>query len=145
MWNNLKHRALSGKLNFFVPIIFMDDTVLILSGSMKDGKHVGVIKELLHESGIESRWEIASAHKQADDVAKHVHGYNDWRLPLITIAGRSDALSGCAAFMSNNPVISSRPDWKDIESLQMIFFSSVYTTATLHLVPCSVRNRRRRM
>ena len=102
------------------------DVVPIISGSEMDRKHVLRIREALEERGIGFEWKAYSAHKEPDRVKSLIkEEYQKERVPIITVAGRSDALSASSAFMSDNPVIASRPDWDDPYSLDMYFFSTI--------------------
>ncbi len=100
--------------------------VPIISGSENDKEHVLAIGDALKEHGIGNNWHAHSAHKEPEDVKFLIEEtYQSSRVPIITVAGRSDALSASSAFMSKNPVIASRPDWNDPDSLEMYFFSTI--------------------
>jgi len=102
--------------------------VPIISGSKSDEPHVSAIRRALDGFGIESSWDVASAHREHKDAMALVYTYN-FRpsSPVITVAGRSDALSGCVAFESRYPVIASRPDHNKPYDLEMYYFSTVGT------------------
>ncbi|MFQ5729489.1 MAG: phosphoribosylaminoimidazolesuccinocarboxamide synthase [Waddliaceae bacterium] len=87
---------------------------LLLVGSEKDQPHVNKITEALDDQGIPNRTLIASAHKQPETVLKTIEEYNESLEPLvcITIAGRSNALSGVVAANLKWPVIAC-PPFKD--------------------------------
>jgi 5-(carboxyamino)imidazole ribonucleotide mutase len=102
--------------------------VPIISGSKSDKPHVSAIEVALESFGIDSTWDVASAHKQHEKVIELVDGYyNKGSLPVVTVAGRSDALSGCVAARSRNPVVASRPDHDKPYDLEMYYFSTVGT------------------
>lgn len=108
--------------------------VPIISGSAGDKAHVDAIIEALKGFGIDFQCDIASAHKQHErvvDLVDGLDGYNNGEdkcnSPVVTAAGRSDALSASVAFMSYNPVVSSRPDWKSPEDLMDNLFSTINT------------------
>jgi phosphoribosylcarboxyaminoimidazole (NCAIR) mutase len=99
--------------------------VPIISGSKSDELYVNAIRDSLSSYSIESEWHAASAHKEYENVMATIALYDEETIPIVTSAGRSDALSGTTAHRSPNPVISSRPDWKDPDSLKLYFFSTL--------------------
>lgn len=101
---------------------------LLLAGSEKDMTHVEKITEVLKEHGIPFKTIIASAHKHPSQVLEIIEQYNQSLEPIvcITIAGRSNALSGVVAANIKWPVIACPPfkDYSDYltnihSSLQM--------------------------
>ncbi len=99
--------------------------VPIISGSKSDEQHVNAIRDSLSSYSIESEWHAASAHKEDKKASEVIALYDKESIPIVTSAGRSDALSGFTAYRSPNPVIASRPDWKDQDSLKLYFFSTI--------------------
>ncbi len=65
------------------------------------------IKKHLDAFGIESEIRIASAHKTPEKVLEIVRSYD--RAVFITVAGRSNALSGFVDANTPNPVIACPP------------------------------------
>lgn len=82
--------------------------VPILMGSEKDVPFVQQIEAALHALHIPHGTHIASAHKQPQHVLKLIAGYEESMEPLvyITVAGRSNALSGMVAAQTKWPVIA---------------------------------------
>ena len=84
-------------------------TVLIL-GSTSDEGHAKNITDGLDECGIKWEQHIASAHKQPRKVLEILEANADEKsVVYITIAGRSNALSGFVAANSEFPTIGCPP------------------------------------
>src|ERR1700728_2904112 len=87
---------------------------LILMGSEKDQPPADKITEALHSRSIASKTIVASAHKHTlkvmDILEKHQHSIEP--MVFITLAGRSNALSGVVAANTKWPVIGC-PPFKD--------------------------------
>ncbi len=101
---------------------------LMISGSEKDQAHVDKISAALRENHLPFQSVVASAHKHPARVAELIAQYNKSLEPMvcITIAGRSNALSGVVAAQLKWPVIACPPfsDYSDYltnihSSLQM--------------------------
>ena len=90
---------------------FNNCLVVIISGSIKDEKHVNNIKTYITELNIPYISEIASAHKNTYKVMNLINKYNfeEKKIIWITVAGRSNALSGVIAANSIFPVIACPP------------------------------------
>jgi phosphoribosylaminoimidazole-succinocarboxamide synthase len=90
---------------------FNNCLVIIISGSIKDEKHVNNIKTYINELNIPYISEIASAHKNTYKVMNLINKYNfeEKKIIWITVAGRSNALSGVIAANSIFPVIACPP------------------------------------
>jgi 5-(carboxyamino)imidazole ribonucleotide mutase len=86
---------------------------VIIMGSESDRAFTQKIINELEKYSISYDINVASAHKQPLDVLNIVKSNNNERgVVYITIAGRSNALSGFVAANSNNPVIAC-PPFKD--------------------------------
>jgi 5-(carboxyamino)imidazole ribonucleotide mutase len=85
--------------------------VPILMGSSSDMSHAEKIGEALDTFGIAYDYRIGSAHKTPAHVLNILETYeNDPRPKVyITIAGRSNALSGFTDAQVNSPVIACPP------------------------------------
>lgn len=83
----------------------------ILMGSKSDLKHAQVIVDALTRFGIESQIRIASAHKTPAYLLSLLNEYEADPRPkvYITIAGRSNALSGMVDAQVSAPVIACPP------------------------------------
>jgi phosphoribosylaminoimidazole-succinocarboxamide synthase len=92
--------------------------VIIISGSDSDKKHVEEIKSEIQKYGIPVKTRIVSAHKQPEKCELVIREYNKSteRLVIISVAGKTDALSGTISFPSNSPVVSCPPDQENIQS-----------------------------
>lgn len=90
---------------------YTSNLVVILSGSVKDEEHVNRIKKALESKDVKSMSFVASAHKNTMRVINLIEYFETKSNSLIwvTVAGRSNALSGVVAANSNNPVIACPP------------------------------------
>lgn len=88
--------------------------VIIIAGSLKDREFVQKIEQSLFDRQIRFKSFYASAHKQPRKVLKIIDGYKklNQKIVFITVAGRSNALSGFVAANSHFPVIAC-PPFKD--------------------------------
>lgn len=80
-------------------------------GSESDKEFTGKLTALLDDWGIPYKLYVASAHKVPEKVIEIVNGYNSSDEPTcyITIAGRSNGLSGVVAASSVHPVVACPP------------------------------------
>lgn len=83
-------------------------SVLIIMGSKSDIPHVEEIKRELEKFGISVKMRIASAHKVPLRVLDILKEYEDIDV-IITVAGRSNALSGFVDAHTVKPVIACPP------------------------------------
>ena len=85
--------------------------VVIIMGSRADEAHCGKIAAALDALGIESVRRIGSAHKTPDHVSAMLAEYEAGGRPrvYITVAGRSNALSGFVDGAVDAPVIACPP------------------------------------
>jgi len=81
---------------------------LIILGSEKDKSHAEKMGLLFQEENIGHRTEIASAHKHPRQLLQLLDAFNESLEPVvcITVAGRSNALSGVVAANLRWPVIA---------------------------------------
>lgn len=83
---------------------------IIISASPADAEHVKKITDKLAELDVPHEEHIASAHKEPHKLLEILDSYKDQKgLVFITIAGRSNALSGFVAANCNFPVIACPP------------------------------------
>lgn len=89
----------------------MTPLVPILMGSKSDQKHAQTVVAALERFGIEAQIRVASAHKTPayllDVLAKYEA--NERPKVYVTIAGRSNALSGMVDAQVSSPVIACPP------------------------------------
>lgn len=83
--------------------------VIILMGSKSDLEHSKKIARILAEFGVTYIFRVASAHKTPLKVLDIIKEYEDEAMLFITVAGRSNALSGLVDANTTKPVISSPP------------------------------------
>ena len=85
--------------------------VVIIMGSESDKDFVAKITSKLDELKIEHEENVASAHKNPKEVLAILEKNNEShdKLVYITVAGRSNALSGFCAANSKQPVIGCPP------------------------------------
>jgi 5-(carboxyamino)imidazole ribonucleotide mutase len=85
--------------------------VVILMGSRTDMEHCKKISDACKQFGIETVMRIASAHKTAEHVLAVLREYEADARPkvYITVAGRSNALSGFTDGFVSAPVIACPP------------------------------------
>lgn len=88
-----------------------DPLVVILMGSKADLPHCTKIAEACAGLGLESVLRVASAHKTPDHALSILKGYEADGRPkvYITVAGRSNALSGFTDGSVTAPVIACPP------------------------------------
>ena len=82
---------------------------ILILGSTKDEPHAKKITDELNIFGIQWEQHVASAHKQAKDALAILEKYKDGKVIYITIAGRSNALSGFVAGNSDKVTIACPP------------------------------------
>ena len=88
-----------------------NNLVVILSGSEKDSEHTLEIMENLDITNIKYTDHILSAHKNTQELLNTIKTYETMNKNIIwvTIAGKSNALSGVVAANSIYPVIACPP------------------------------------
>ena len=84
---------------------------VIISGSKSDAEHVAKIRESLRMYDITSEWMVGSAHKNTVEVLEMLRAVerSNSSVVYITVAGRSNALSGVVACNTHFPVIACPP------------------------------------
>lgn len=85
--------------------------VPVLLGSEKDQDWAAKITGELDKWGIAHKVQVVSAHKVPELLVQVIAEYNKFegQLCYVTIAGRSNGLSGCTAGSSFHPVIACPP------------------------------------
>ncbi|MFO7793158.1 MAG: AIR carboxylase family protein [Thermoplasmatota archaeon] len=83
--------------------------VVIIMGSKSDMDWSKKIAGTLDELGIDSVMRIASAHKVPQKAMDIIEEYEDEKVVYITVAGRSNALSGFVDAQTDKPVIACPP------------------------------------
>lgn len=94
--------------------------VVIIMGSKADLDYAKSIKDKLSDFGLETVLRVASAHKTPLKVLEIIKEYENEDVIFVTVAGRSNALSGFVDANTTKPVIASPPfsdrNWFDIFS-----------------------------
>jgi phosphoribosylaminoimidazole carboxylase PurE protein len=92
--------------------------VIFILGSEVDKPHAEKIQVELDKWGLSHDLHVASAHKVPEKVFDLVKGYNegDEDIVYMTIAGRSNGLSGVTAANAVHPVIAC-PPFKDKQDM----------------------------
>jgi phosphoribosylaminoimidazole-succinocarboxamide synthase len=100
LYNNLKANGIIK--GYFVPII---------AGSPADDEHCKKIQNELNKRGIPNEYRICSAHKEPMRLTKIIEEYDASIEPIVyvTVAGRSNGLSGVTAANTKFPVIACPP------------------------------------
>lgn len=95
-------------------LAYLLDQVVIVAGSQRDKDFVKIMENELSTKKINFRSFYASAHKEPQEVLKIIDRYQklNKKIVFITLAGRSNALSGFVAANSPFPVIAC-PPFKD--------------------------------
>ncbi len=92
---------------------FMTDSMIVpvLLGSEKDKDWAKKITDELDKWNIPHKVIVVSAHKVPELLVEVIREYNhfDGKVCYVTIAGRSNGLSGCTAGSSFHPVIACPP------------------------------------
>ena len=106
--------------------------VPFLLGSKMDEAHAQKIADILHEFGIKTEMYVASAHKVPELVVDIVNEFNqsEEEIVYVTIAGRSNGLSGVVAACSIHPVIACPPFSDKADYLVNIHSSTMYPSNT---------------
>lgn len=89
----------------------MKPLLVILMGSKSDLKHAEKVAEAARPFGLDVEMRVGSAHKTAGHIVKMLQAYEADPRPkvYVTIAGRSNALSGFTDGMVSAPVIACPP------------------------------------
>ncbi|HLD27440.1 MAG TPA: AIR carboxylase family protein [Patescibacteria group bacterium] len=99
--------------------------VIIIMGSESDQPWSAKIRAELNNWGLEAEEIVASAHKVPEKVFELVQNFNKEKaLVYVTIAGRSNGLSGVVAANSLHPVIAC-PPFKDKQDLLVNIHSTL--------------------
>lgn len=90
------------------------NVVVILSGSVRDEWFIDKLRTQFKKKDILCLEHISSAHKKTQEVLNILENYNSMskfgrRIIYVTVAGRSNALSGVVACNTHYPVIACPP------------------------------------
>ncbi len=88
----------------------MPEEVIFILGSKKDREFIKPATDFLDEFDVDFTLRIASAHKTPEKVLNIIEEYEDEEgIVYITVAGRSNALSGFVDANTTFPVIACPP------------------------------------
>jgi len=106
--------------------------VPILLGSKVDQEHAEKIAKILNDFDIKTEIYVASAHKVPELVVDIVNDFNqsDEDIVYVTIAGRSNGLSGVVAACAVHPVIACPPFKDKADYLVNIHSTTMYPSNT---------------
>ncbi len=116
--------------------------VPIIMGSKVDEGHARKIAGYLEEFDIKSELYVASAHKVPELVVDIVEDFNKSGddIVYITIAGRSNGLSGVVSAISIHPVIACPPFKDKSDYLANIHSSILYPSNTPSMLVVDPQN-----
>ena len=116
--------------------------VPIIMGSKVDEPHAQKIAEIIEDFGIKTELYVASAHKVPEMVVDIVEDFNKSGedIVYVTIAGRSDGLSGVGAAISIHPVIACPPFKDRSDYLVNIHSSTMYPSNTPSMLVVDPQN-----
>ncbi|MFA4830790.1 MAG: AIR carboxylase family protein [Patescibacteria group bacterium] len=97
---------------------------ILLLGSIKDESHAKKITDELNKFGIQWEEHVASAHKEAKKLLAILEKYKNKKVIYVTIAGRSNALSGFIAGNSDKVTIAC-PPFKDKHDMLLNIHSTL--------------------
>jgi len=83
--------------------------VVIIMGSRSDLEHCKKIVDVLKQFGIQFNLRVGSAHKTPDKLLEIIKNYEKDDVVFITVAGKSNALSGYVDAQTTRPVIACPP------------------------------------
>ena len=83
--------------------------ILIIMGSGKDLDFAKEIEKIVKDFGVQCELRVASAHKTPGKVTKIIEENEEKEIVYITVAGRSNALSGFVDANTTGPVIAAPP------------------------------------
>jgi len=112
--------------------------VPIIMGSGKDIDHARKIGNVLNDWQVEGEYRVCSAHKNSPYLMKMLEEYDsDTGLSIvyITIAGRSDGLSGTVAGHTTRPVIGCPPYSEKYSGMSAISTFYMPSKASVLFVP----------
>lgn len=102
--------------------------VYIVSGSVKDQPHIDKIQTELRKVGVYSTVMFASAHKEAEKLNGYLEEIKEYskcgKTIVVTVAGKSNALSGFVAGNTKLPVIGC-PPFSDTADMMVNLHSTV--------------------
>lgn len=116
--------------------------VPILMGSPVDKAHAEKIANILEDFGIKTEMYVASAHKVPEMVVDIVEDFNKSgeEIVYVTIAGRSNGLSGVVAAISIHPVVACPPFKDKADYLVNVHSSTMYPSNTPSMLVVDPQN-----
>ena len=99
-------------VNLLIDSLLDNIQVVIFSGSISDKHHVDKLVKFINQFNIRCYQHVISAHKNPVKLLNCLEEYNDMvdkKIIFVTVAGRSNALSGVVAANTQFPVIACPP------------------------------------
>lgn len=102
-----------------MPSVYASCLAVILSGSEKDSAHVNKLHKALASNNVYSESFVCSAHRQTQALLNLLEKFESSGKDIIyiTVAGKSNALSGVVAANTNKLVIACPPFQNDIDKM----------------------------
>jgi 5-(carboxyamino)imidazole ribonucleotide mutase len=115
--------------------------VIVILGSEADQTFAAPIKPFLDRFNVQYEFRVASAHKEPRRLLQMLEGYErlDEKIVFITIAGRSNALSGFVDFQTRHPVIACPPQSENLWHID-VYSSLRMPKGVASLVTCDPEN-----
>ena len=106
-------------LESHMPSLFRNCLAVILSGSEKDSAHVNKLQKELTSNNVYSESFICSAHRQTQALLDLLEKFetSGKNIIYITVAGKSNALSGVVAANTQKLVIACPPFQNDVDKI----------------------------
>ncbi len=82
---------------------------VVIMGSRSDLDYAKAIAEKIKSFGVDVTMRVASAHKTPKKVLEIIEQFEDEDVVFVTVAGRSNALSGFVDANTTKPVIAAPP------------------------------------
>jgi formyltetrahydrofolate-dependent phosphoribosylglycinamide formyltransferase len=124
--NNMEINNTGSDMNYVVKNYFENyhkTLVIIIAGSQSDEEHVMKLKKYINQSKMYCKVYYSSAHKNTNEVLQILQkyeseNYKGRNIIYVTVAGRSNALSGVVTCNTRYPVIAC-PPFKDKMDMQV--------------------------
>ena len=115
--------------------------VVVILGSEADQTFAAPIRSFLDRFNVTCEFRVVSAHKEPKRLIQILEEYEklDERTVYITIAGRSNALSGFVDFQTRHPVIACPPQSENLWHID-IYSSLRMPKGVASLVSCDPEN-----
>jgi len=129
------------KITTCLSVSMIGRRVIVILGSETDFAFASPVKTFLDRFSVDCEFRIASAHKEPEKLIQILKDYENSgeRIVFITVAGRSNALSGFVDFQTSHPVIACPPQSEDFWRVD-IYSSLRMPKGVAPLVICDPEN-----